>query len=111
MPPIRSQNRQKLAEQEGRIWLAIIAIQNKEISAIKQAAHCFNVPETTLRTRLPGTPDRSETRANSYKLTQTEEETLKNWVISIDLRGVAPRPTTMQEIANLLLAARGSTPV
>ena len=53
----------------------------------------------------------AEIRANSHKLTEIEENSLLNWILSIDLRGVAPRPTIVREIANLLLAARGSTPV
>jgi hypothetical protein len=110
MPPIRSQNRQKSTEQEGRILLAIQAIQKKELSAIRQAARIFSVPESTLRARLRGITYRGETRANSFKLTELEEETLENWIISLDIRGAAPRPTTVRETANILLAARGTTP-
>jgi hypothetical protein len=54
---------------------------------------------------------RSETRANSHKLTVLEEKSLQKWIFSLDDRGAAPRPTTVREVANLLLAARGSTPV
>jgi hypothetical protein len=111
MPPIRSQNRQKLAEQEGRILLAIQAIKKQEIPTISQAATQFNIPRTTLRRRLQGTTNRSETRANNHKLTQIEEESLQKWIISMDIRGAPPRPTTVQEMADILLAARGSTQV
>lgn len=78
MPPKSSQNRQKSVEQEGRILLAIQAIQKKEISAIRRAACIFSVPESTLRARLRGVTYRAETRANSFKLTELEEETLEN---------------------------------
>jgi hypothetical protein len=76
MPPIRSQSSRNLIEKEGRSLLAIQAIQNKEISAIREAARRFQVPESTLRTRLRGITFRAKTRANSYKLTQIEEESL-----------------------------------
>ena len=49
-------------------------------------------------------------RANNLKLTEIEEESLRKWILSLDSRGVAPRPSTVREIADLLLAARGSTP-
>ena len=111
MPPVRSQSSRNSVEQEGRILLAIQAIRNQEITAVRKAARSFNVPEATLRRRLHGTPFRSETRANSRKLTEIEEESLQKWILSMDSRGAAPRPATVREIANLLLMRRGSTPV
>ena len=54
MPPIRTQSSQKRTEQEGRILLAIQAIQKQEILSIREAARQFNVPYTTLRRRLNG---------------------------------------------------------
>ena len=110
MPPKRSQNRQKSTEQEGRILLAIQAIQKKEIAAIRAAARIFSVPESTLRARLRGITYRAETRANSSKLTKSEEETLENWIISLDTRGAAPRHKTVRETVDLLLAARDTIP-
>ncbi|KAJ5273619.1 hypothetical protein N7478_008744 [Penicillium angulare] len=111
MPPIRTQNSQKLTEQEGRILLAIQAIKKQEQLSISAAARYFNVPRTTLRDRLHGHQNRRETRANGHKLTEIEEESLQKWILSMDNRGAAPRPTTVREMANLLLSARGSTPV
>jgi hypothetical protein len=69
------------------------------------------VPESTLRSRLRGVQHRAISRANSHKLTEVEEETLQKWILSLDDRGAAPRPTTVRETANLLLQARGTTPV
>jgi AraC-like DNA-binding protein len=110
MPPIRTQSSQNRTEQEGRILLAIQAIKKQEIPSIRDIARQFNVPRTTLQRRVAGLPFRAETRANSHKLTEIEEESLQKWILSMDLRGAAPRPSTVREIANLLLAARGSTP-
>ena len=111
MPPIRTQSSQKRIEQEGRILLAIQAIKKQEIPSIREVARRFNVPESTLRTRLRGTKNRAETRANGYKLTEIEEGSLLKWILSMDSRGGAPRHSTVREMANLLLASRGSTPV
>ena len=111
MPPIRTRTSRNSIEQEGRLLLAISAIQKKEIAAIREAARQYNVPESTLRTRLRGTTNRAETRANNHKLTKTEEESLIQWILSMDQRGGAPRPTTVREMANLLLKARETTPV
>ena len=54
MPPIRSQNRQNLTEQEGRILLAIQAIKKQEKLLIREAARIYNIPYITLYTRLRG---------------------------------------------------------
>jgi predicted HTH domain antitoxin len=77
MPPIRTQSSRNLIEQEGRVLLAIQAIQKKEISTVQEAARLFNIPRTTLRRRLAGTTNRVETRANSHKLTKIEEDSLR----------------------------------
>ena len=108
MPPIRTRSSRNSIEQEGRILLAIQAIKKQEISTIHEAVRHFEVPKSTLH-RLNSTPNRAETRANNYKLTEIEEESLQRWIISLDDRGAAPRPTTVRETANLLLAARGTT--
>ncbi|KAJ5281107.1 hypothetical protein N7478_006479 [Penicillium angulare] len=111
MPPIRLQTSRNSIEQEGRILLAIQAIKNQEISAVREAARRFNVSEPTLRRRLRGVQNCANSRANSHKLTEIEEETLRKWILSLDDRGVAPRPTTVRETVNILLKARGTTPI
>jgi hypothetical protein len=111
MPPKRTESSRNSAHQEGRLLLAIQAIKNKEISSLRDAVRRFNVPEPTLRRRLRGTISRAESRANSYKLTQIEEELLLKRIISMDDRGGAPRPLMVREMANLLLARRGTTPI
>lgn len=111
MPPNRSQSSQKSIEQEGRVLLAIEAIQKYQITSVREAARRFSVPEATLRRRLAGHTNRHDTRANNHKLTETEEYTLLQWILSMDSRGAAPSPTAVREIANILLAQRGQTPL
>ena len=111
MPPIRTKTSRNSIEQEGRLLLAIQAIKKQEINSIREAVRHFNVPKSTLLRRLNNTPNRTESRANNHKLTEIEEESLQKWIISLDDRGAAPRPSTVRETANLLLAARGTTPV
>ena len=96
-------------EQEGRILLAISAFKESQIPTVRQAARHFQIPESTLRRRLHGTTTRSEKRANGHRLTRNEEETLLHWILSMDRRGAAPRPSHVQEMANILLSGRGSS--
>jgi hypothetical protein len=106
MPPKRSQNARKSSEQEGRISLAILALKNHEISSIREAARLYSVPYTTLTARYHGRAFRLEQRPKGYKLTQIEEETLLQWILSMDQRGAAPRPAMVGEMANILLEER-----
>jgi hypothetical protein len=69
MPTNRPQSSRNSIEREGRILLAIKAIKNQEISAIREVARRFEIPESTLRTRLRGITFRAKARANGYKLT------------------------------------------
>lgn len=80
MPP-KSKNS---IEQEGRILLAISALQKKEIRSVRQAARVYMVPESTLQDRLHGSVYQAERRANSHKLTKNEEELLVQWILSLD---------------------------
>jgi hypothetical protein len=54
MPPKARQSKRNLVEQEGRIQLAVHALNHHEIQSTCQAAEVFNIPETTLQARLKG---------------------------------------------------------
>jgi hypothetical protein len=76
MPPKARQNSRNSIEKEGRIILAISTLNKQEISSIHEAARIFNISHATLCHQINRTTSRLETRANSYKLTQNEEESL-----------------------------------
>ena len=108
MPPFRVRNQQDSIHQEGRIVLAVQAIQNKSISSVAAAARAYDVPRSTLRDRVNGTLSQTTLRANGHKLTQLNEYILTKWILSMDDRGAAPRPPMVRTMANILLAATGS---
>ena len=109
MPPIRSRSSTNIVEQEGRILLAIQAFKNQEISSIREVARCFEVPRSTLQRRLASNTFRPKTRANSLKLTEIKKDSLEKWILSIDLRRGAPRPSIVREIVDILLKKRRTT--
>ena len=109
MPPKSRQKSRNLIEQEGKLLLAISALKKQEISSVRQAARVYTVPESTLRDRLHGSINRAEKRANGHKMTQNEEDSLVQWILSMDRRGAAPRPAHVQDMANILLSKRGTT--
>jgi hypothetical protein len=91
---------------EGRITLAVHAIQQGSVKSINAASIAYDVPYSTLYRRVNGCPARRDTRPASCKLTQTEESTLVEWVLSMDRRGLAPTTDIVHQIANLLLQKR-----
>ena len=109
MPPKAHQISRNSAEQDGWILLAIKSIQNEEITNIREAARVYNVPWTTLQHRLNGSVFKAEKRANNHKLTQNEEESLVQWILSMNQCGAAPRPAHIHDMANILLSKCGST--
>jgi hypothetical protein len=92
MPPIRSRSSTDSIEQEGRILLAIQAIKNEEIIVISEAARRFKVPKSTLLRRLKNTPARAFSRANNYKLTEIEEESLQKMDSLYRFSWISPPP-------------------
>lgn len=109
MPPKRIESWQKSTSQEGKILLALSDINDGRIKSIRAAAKLYAVPFSTLQIRAKCQVSRVDTRPSGHKLTQTEEDSLTEWILSMDTRGAAPRLSTVQEMANILLAARGET--
>ena len=102
--------RQRARNLEGRLDLAADAIKNKKIRFTRVAARLYEVPYTTLVDRVNGRPSRASIRANGLRLSYTEEEAIKNWIISLSKRGANPRLSHIQAIADYLLSKRGSQP-
>lgn len=91
---------------EGRMQLAARDYKNGRFKSITKAAEAYDVPSSTLKTRIKGTAPRAESIANNRKLTNTEESTLKSWILDMEQRGLPPRISTVRSLAQLLLRAR-----
>jgi len=63
-------------QQEGRVQLAIKAIQEGVFKSIRHAGRAYDVPHSTLTRRLQGTTPQRGTAAATRKLTQQEEDIL-----------------------------------
>src|SRR5450432_827129 len=99
LPP----NSTSSVQREGRIALAIEALKQGYFTSLKAAARSYDVPYTTLYDRVHNRPARRDARPTNCKLTTTEELTLVQWILSMDQRGLAPRPDSVRQMANLLL--------
>ena len=97
----------QLIPKEAQIQLAIQALEKDQIYGLRNAAHIFNIPFSTLQERRAGTASRRDIKPNSINLTVTKEAAIIQWILKLNSRGFAPQLNTVQEIANKLLAERG----
>ena len=104
------QQRPIQTSREGRISLAIAAYRNNLKQLVRALAKAYDVPQSTLYTRIHGTPPRSEQRSINRKLSPTEEQSLVQWVLDLDRRGFPPYIIDVRRMADVLLAARGQDP-
>jgi hypothetical protein len=70
----------------------------------------FDMPRSTLQTRVSGTQPRLEVRPANYKLSPIEEHSLVQWILDLNQRGFPPHIIDVRRIADALLATRGQDP-
>lgn len=89
-------------QKEGRILLAIEALNKGQIQSIRAAAKAYNVSSSTLIHRIRGRASRVDSIPNGQKLNNLEESVLLNWIISADERGLPPRYDNVRDMASVL---------
>jgi hypothetical protein len=87
---------------EGRIELAIQAFKKGQFRSLQAAALTYDAPITTVRRRARGIRSRRDSQSSNRKLSSTEEETLIQWILSMDQRGMLPTTTSVRRLADLL---------
>jgi hypothetical protein len=105
------QQNAQLSNREGRIQLACSAYTTRQFRSLRRAAEAFNVPHSTLTSRYNGVTHILERRNGRQKLTATEEQTIVRYILDLNSRGFAPRLYEVADIADEVLAVRGSEPV
>ena len=104
------QQRSIQTSREGRLSLAIASYHNNPKSSIYSLAKAYDVPKSTLQTRLRGVQPRSEIASTRRKLSLIEEQSLVQWILELDRRGFPPHIIDVRRMADTLLAARGQNP-
>jgi len=107
MPP---QPSSQLLQKEGRLSLACAAYQNNPLQSVRALAESYDVPESTLRSRIRGTRSIHEIRRPDRKLQLSEEQTLVKWILDLNRRGFPPQVIDVRRMADALLTARGQIP-
>ena len=70
---MRRQHNAQSIQKEGRLALALLAIQRNQIPSERRAAGIYNVPKSTLQERRSGITTQRNCKANLKKLTKLEE--------------------------------------
>ncbi len=96
---------------ECQLQLALQAFEKDLQLSVREAVRLYNIPHSTLSTRINGVFTRATTMANLQKLTALEEEVVVREVLNLDSRGFPPRMHDVEDIANQLLATRDATRV
>ena len=92
-----------LLEHEGRLQLALQAYNRNEFKSYRAAANAFNVKSLRLSKRARGVPFQLKTPPNSRKLTQSEEQTIIQYILDLNSRGFSPQLCEVANIADKLL--------
>jgi hypothetical protein len=86
---------------EGRIELAIQAFKKGQFQSLQAAALTYDAPITTVRHRARGIRSRRDSQPSNRKLSSTGE-TLIQWILSMDQRGMPPTTASVRRSADLL---------
>ena len=85
--------------------MAIKALETDQKLNPNKVAKIYDVPETTLRNRMSGTPSKAETQPKNRLLDELEEKVLLEHIIDLDNRGFSPKLEAVEDMANHILAS------
>ena len=98
--------KQAAIQKEGRLELAVRDYQQGKFQTPTAAAKAYDITRSTLQRRSNGVRSRLGSISKNRLLTPTEEETLVQWILSMDRRGMPPQIATVREMACLLITQR-----
>jgi hypothetical protein len=75
---------QEALQKEGRLLLALQAYKLGQIKTLEAAAKIYDVPPMTARRRAASVQLKRSSRASNCLLTPVQEDSLRQWVLSID---------------------------
>ena len=87
---------QEALYRQGRVDLAVQAYKQGQFQSLRGAASIYDAPETTVRRRVAGIAPKRGSHALNSLLTAVQEESLKQWILLMDQRGMPPRIATVR---------------
>jgi hypothetical protein len=95
-----------MSQKEGLIALAFDSYHKGHFTSLKAACIFYDTLYSTARDRVNRRVPRRDSRPSNMKLTELEEVTLVECILSIENRGLLVRLDSIQQIADLLLENR-----
>ena len=96
---------------ESKVVLALQALQNDKKLSLRAAVKIYKVSHTTLLRRRASRPTQRDTTPNSKKLTQSEEDTIFQYIVDLCTRAFLPRLRGVEDMAYQLLRVRDAPPI
>ncbi|PQE08069.1 DDE superfamily endonuclease protein [Rutstroemia sp. NJR-2017a WRK4] len=94
-------------DKERRINLAIAAIRSVPPLSVRKAGRIYGIPRSTLALRMAGRQPQSETTLRVRRFSVIEEDIIVQYVLDLDSRGFPPSLSTVEDMANHLVALKG----
>jgi len=86
--------------------LAINAYKHGQFTSFRAATSTYDVPRSTAQLRVKGIKPKRNSIAPNRRLTPVQEESLKQWILSSDRRGMPPQIETVRQMASILATQR-----
>jgi hypothetical protein len=93
---------------ESNVILALEAMKRDPKLKLRAAGELYSVDFTKLHRRQHGMKSRRDIQANSRKLTNSEELVIVQYILELDSKGFPPRLSSVEDMANRLLAERNA---
>ena len=75
---------QEAVYRQGRVDLAVQAYNQGQFKSLRSATSIYDAPRTTARRRIAGIKPQRGSYASNRLLTPVQEETLEQWILSMD---------------------------
>src|SRR3954454_8151270 len=98
---------QETLQKEGRLLLALQAYKTGQIKKLGTAAKTYDVSLMTARHHAAGIQPKRGSHALNRLLTPVQEDSLRQWILSMDQCGMPPKIAIVQQMARIL-AAQGT---
>jgi hypothetical protein len=95
-----------LKNDESQVLLALQAMRQDPTLSARTVGKLFDVDHQKLSRRKRGMQSRRDISANSLKLDKLEDQTIVQYILDLDSQGFPPRLSSVEDMANRLLAER-----
>jgi hypothetical protein len=98
-----------MAQRERQIQLALEDLRIGSLASIRAAGAAYGISESTLRSRLNGTPNRRAAHQYRKRLSVLQEKFLLDWILEQEAQGFPPTHARTRDMATQTIRINGDT--